>query len=243
MYQRYRGGNIDEGWTRWLLEQFGYPYTSLMDAEIKKGNLNEKYDVIILPDDSTSALTGERSSGRGGGAGRPQEATPPEYRSGFGSEGTEALKTFVQRGGSLVTLGAACEFAIEKLGLSVRNVLAGLSSKQFWCPGSTLKAKFDNANPLAYGMPDEGLVVFQSGNLALEILPTEFNERSQTIVRYADREILQSGWLLGEENLAKKAAMVSTKTGEGQAILIGFRTQHRAQTHGTFKLLFNALLR
>ncbi len=89
MYQRYWGGNIDEGWTRLLLEQFGFPYTTLMDAEIKKGKLNEKYDVIILPDDSTAAITGDRS---GTGRARVEEATPPEYRSGIGNEGVDGAQ-------------------------------------------------------------------------------------------------------------------------------------------------------
>jgi len=243
MYQRYGGGNMDEGWTRWLLEQFGFPYTTLMDAEIKMGGLNGKYDVIILPDDATAMITGERAGVSGGERGRPVDSTPPEYRSGIGNEGVEGLKVFVEKGGTLVTLGQACGFAIEKLGLSVRNVMANISSKEFWCPGSTLKVKFDNANPFAYGMPAEGLVVYLSGNPAFEIIPTDYNERYETIVLYADRDILQSGWLIGEENLTKKAGMIAAKYGEGKAVLIGFRTQHRAQTHGTFKLLFNALIR
>jgi hypothetical protein len=249
MYQRYRGGNIDEGWTRFLLELFGFPYAVLMDAEIKKGTLNDKYDVIILPDDSTATITGERSAaaGRAGGEraagfGRSEESTPPEYRSGIGAEGTNALKAFVQKGGTLVTLGGATDFAIEKLALPIRNVLANKPAKELFCPGSTLKVKIDNSNPLAYGMPADSLVLFLYSP-AFEITPSDFNENYQVVVRFADRDLLQSGWLVGEENLARKAGMVSAKVGEGKAILIGFRTQHRAQTHATFKLLFNALIR
>ncbi|MBE3071663.1 MAG: peptidase M14 family protein [Acidobacteria bacterium] len=243
MYQRYAGGNMDEGWTRLLLEQFLFPYASLMDAEIKKGNLNAKYDVIIVPDDSTAAITGERSTAPGGGGGRSTEATPAEYRSGLGTDGVEALKAFVQKGGTLVALGQASTFAIEKFGLPVRNVVSGRTSKEFWCPGSTLRVKFDAGNPLAYGMPSEGLVVYLGGNPAFEIVPSSFNEQYATVVTYADRDLLQSGWLIGEETLAKKAGMVAAKFGEGRVVLIGFRTQHRAQTHGTYKLLFNALVK
>ncbi len=250
MYQRYRGGNMDEGWTRLVLEQFAFPYATIMDAEIKKGSLNEKYDVIILPDDSISAITGERppastaSTGRGGGFARAdEESIPPDYRSGIGNEGVAALKAFVEKGGALVTLGAASSFAIEKLGVGVRSVTANRTSREFWCPGSTLKARFENAHPLAYGMPAEGLVVFLGGSQAFEVVPGRQNERYETVARFADRDLLESGWLLGEETLAKKPAMVAAKYGEGRVILIGFRTQHRAQTHGTFKLLFNTLLR
>jgi hypothetical protein len=241
MYQRYRGGNIDEGWTRLVLEQFAFTCTTLRDAEIKKGGLNDSYDVIILPDDSTAVITGER----GGSAGRPrrpEESIPPDYRSGIGDEGVKSIKSFVEKGGSLVTLGGACNFAIDKLDLSIRNIAANKSSKEFWCPGSTLRAKFDNTNALAYGMPAEGLVLFQAGSPAFEIVPSDYNERYDVIVRYADRDLLGSGWLIGEDTLARKAAMVSARIGKGRVILVGFRTQHRAQTHGTYKLLFNALI-
>jgi hypothetical protein len=239
MYQRYRGGNMDEGWTRLLLEQFDFPYTTLMDAEIKAGGLRANYDVIIVPNDSTAAITGQGSERYYGGS---PPAYPPEYVSGIGDEGVEALKAFVEDGGTLVALGAATDFAIEKFSLGVRNAMEGLDSIDFFCPGSTLRASFDNTNPLAYGMPQEGLVLFWSSP-AFEILPSDHSEDYQRVVVYADRDLLRSGWLIGEEHLANKAGMVSVKYGEGSVVLIGFRTQNRAQTHGTFKLLFNALLR
>jgi hypothetical protein len=239
MYQRYLGGNMDEGWTRFLLEQFGFPYESVMDAELKKGDLNSNYDVIILPEDSTAALTGER----GETASRFQEEYPPEYRSGFGKEGVEALKAFVDKGGTLAALGGAGGFAVEKLELRLRNVVGGLSTKQFWCPGSTLHVKTDTANPLAWGMPESGLAVYLGGNAVYEILPGPNNDRYEVVMRYADRDLLESGWLVGEQNIAKKAAVVVAGYGKGKVILYGIRPQHRAQTHGAFKLFFNALVK
>jgi hypothetical protein len=245
MYQRYGGGNMDEGWTRWVLEQWRFPYTSIMDKEIKAGGLETRFDVIILPADSVAAMTGERPEGpaaRGRGFGAPPASIPPEYRSGFGKEGTDALKAFVQKGGTLVTFGEAGSLPIERFGLPLRNVVADRKPVEFWCPGSTLNVRVDNAHPLAYGMPPRALATFLAGSQAYEIVPTERNEETETIVTFVDRDILESGWLLGEPVIAKKAAMVSVKQGDGRVVLIGFRPQHRAQTEGTFKLVFNALL-
>jgi hypothetical protein len=242
LFERYFGGNVDEGWTRFLLEQFGFVSTPLKDAEIKAGNLNAKYDVIILPADSIAMMTGERAAGPANPFIGRAESYPPEYRSGFGKEGTDALKAFVEKGGTLVTLGEAGSLPIEKFGLPIRNVLANEKPKDFWCPGSTLKVKFDNTNALAYGMPAQGLVAFLAGSQAYEILPGEHNERIETVVTFVDRDILRSGWLLGEEKIAKRAAMVSAQLGKGRVVLIGFRAQHRAQMHGTFKVFFDALM-
>jgi len=247
MYQRYRGGNMDEGWTRWTFEQWGFPFTQVYDAEILKGNLNAKYDVFIFADDSTSTITGEPGGGGRGGGGRGMafpsvpNTTPPEYRSGIGDDGVNAIKDFVQKGGTLVTLGGATDFAITKLGLPVRNVVAGLSTKEFFVPGSTLRVNIDNTNPLAYGMPSEGLVLFHYSP-AFDVVATDFNDRNNIIVRYADRGIERSGWLNGEKYIAGKTAMASIGYGQGKVVLIGFRTQNRAQTHGTYKFLFNALV-
>jgi hypothetical protein len=245
MYQRYNGGNMDEGWTRWLLEQWGFPYTSLFDKEIKAGGLQAKYDVIILPADSVTNMTGERpqATGRVGFTPPPPQSYPPEYRSGLGKEGVDALQAFVKQGGTLLAFSEATALLIERLELPLRSATAGKPSSEFWCPGSTLRARFNTTHPLAYGMPAQGLVTFLGGSHAFEILPTPRNEEVETIVTFPERELLESGWLIGEPIIAKKAAMVSVKHGDGRVVLIGFRPQHRVQTHGTFKLVFNALLR
>jgi len=241
MYQRYYGGNMDEGWTRWLLEAFAFPYDTLMDTAITDGNLNDAYDVIVLPADGVARMTGEPSETSGRGGSRPEDY-PPAYRSGFGDEGVAALEAFVKNGGTLVTFAQAGDLPIQKFGLPVRNLLAGLSSTEFWSPGSTLKVNIDRTNALAYGMPADGLATFLGGNQVYEVVATPRNDRVKRIVTFVDRDILQSGWLIGEDVIAEKAAMVSVQHGLGQVVLIGFRVQHRAQTHGTFKLFFNALI-
>jgi hypothetical protein len=263
LYQRYFGGNIDEGWTRWVLEQFSFPYKNVLDPEIKAGNLNAKFDVIILPDDSAAMMMGDFGNGAGGSARRqegneggggaqaPREGGPfrvdpsiypAEFRSGLHAEGVAALKDFVQKGGTVVALGTASLFAVERFGLGITNVTAGKSTKQFWCPGSTLKITVDSTSPYGYGMPENAYAVFLQGDPAFDIPPSEYNEHYQVIANYVDRDVLQSGWLVGEDIIAKKPAMVVARSGSGKVVLVGFRTQHRAQTYGTFKLLFNSLV-
>ena len=243
MYQRYLGGNMDEGWTRLLLEKFEFPYSSFKDKELKAGDFHKKYDVIILPDDNIARMTGKRPEGsdRDFSSRRP-EAYPPEYRSGFGQEGVDALKAFVEKGGVLVAFAEAGALPIEKFKLPIRNVVAGVPSKEFWSPGSTLRMNFDNTNPLAYGMPEEGLGLFLRNNHVYQVIPSDRNHRIKRVATFVDRDILQSGWLVGEALIAKQAAMVSVEHGQGKVVLIGFRAQHRMQTHGTFKLVFNALV-
>jgi hypothetical protein len=288
MYQRYNGGNSDEGWTRFVFEEFKMPYTSLFDPELKGGNLIAKYDVIVLPSDNSATLVGRggggvaaaagrgaganvEPSGRatpprdpnprggggnavlggpgggrggrggGGGGGGGGNVYPPEYRSGFGDEGVKALQDFVNAGGTLVTFADAGSFAIERFELPIRNVVEGLPFKQFWSPGSTLKITIDTTHALGYGMPSQSLAIFLSGSQAYEILPAG-TQTVQTIAKFVDRDVLQSGWLLGEQVIAGKPTMVSVTQGKGRIVLIGFRAQHRAQAHGTYKLLFNALV-
>ena len=201
MYQRYWGGNMDEGWTRLVLEQFGFPYQTLRDEEITAGNLNERIDVFILPDDSTDMILGDKTEDR-----LRENPAPPEYRSGIGEEGIDAIKEFVEGGGTLVTLNQACNFAIEKLELPVQNVLSGKSAKEFYCPGSTLHANIDTNHRLTYGMPDEALIFFWSGP-TFRVRPSFFNEKCEILVQYPERDILQSGWLVGEEQIAGTAGM------------------------------------
>ncbi len=249
LFQRYRGGNMDEGWTRLFFEQFDVPFTTVRDADLKAGGLDAKFDVIVLPADSVAAMTGEApqgggrgGAGGGGGAGGPQTNVPEEYRSGFGADGVKALEAFVKAGGTLVTFAQAADLPVQRFSLPVRNVVAGLPSKTFWSPGSTLRVRYANDDPLAYGMPAEGLALFMSGSQVFEITSTDRSQDVAVLATYADRDILQSGWLLGEQVIARKAAAVAVSHGKGRVVLIGFRPQNRAQTHGTYKLVFNALI-
>ncbi len=235
LYQRYFGGNMDEGWTRWLLEDFEFPYTTLMDARILRGGLIDDFDVIVLPADGRQTMIGDPDSERA-------MSYPPEYRSGLGEAGVDALEAFVENGGTLVTLAEAGDLPIEEFGLPVRNAVANLPGREFWSPGSTLRVKVDRGNPFAYGMPEDALATFLARNQVYEVVPGARNHTVTRVVEFVDRNLRHSGWLLGEHHIASKATVVSVDHGEGTVLLIGFRAQHRAQTHGTFKLLFNALV-
>lgn len=237
LFQRYYGGNMDEGWTRLCFENFAFPYATLMSEEIEKGELNKNFDVIILPNDSPEAITGIFSKD----SRYVPEEYPEKYRSGFGENGIRELQEFVRKGGTLVAMGESYEFVVNEFDLKVRNAVEGLYSWEFFCPGSTVKVDIDNTHPLAYGMPDNGLVLFRSSP-AFEIIPGRHNESYKSVVRYRDENLLKSGWLDGEGMIAKKSAMIATSYGKGKIILIGFRTQHRNQTDGTFKLLFNSII-
>jgi len=237
LFQRYDGGNMDEGWTRLCFENFAIPYQTLMSSEVKKGELNKKWDVIVIPDDSPEGITGVYSSN----SRRTPEKYPEKYQSGIGKDGGKILKEFVKNGGTIVALGRSFEYVVNEFDLKVRNVTEGLPSKEFFCPGSTLKVSFDNTDPSAYGMPDEGLVMFNNSP-AFEVLPSRNNEDYKTIVRYKDENLLKSGWLIGEDNIVKKPGMIVTHYGKGKIVLIGFKTQQRNQMDGTFKLLFNTII-
>lgn len=234
LYRRYLAGNMDEGWTRWLLEQYKFPFDQLYDKDLTEDNLKQ-YDVVILPNDNMTRLRGSDED--------YAAQFPPEYRSGLQEDETEALKAFVSNGGSLVVLGDAGEYAIDEFHLPIENAVEGISTKDFWSPGSTLKMTFNNeGNKIAYGMPDDGVALFLVSNDVYKVKRNTRNFRVNRIASYKDRDILKSGWLLGEDHIANLAVGVTVTHGEGDVVLTGIRPQFRAQTHGTFKLLFNALV-
>ena len=134
------------------------------------------------------------------------------------------------------------DLPIDEFGLPVRNAVAGMWGNEFWSPGSTLKVDVDSSDPYAYGMPEDALALFLSGGQVYQTVAGPASAGVRRIVTYKERDILQSGWLRGEEAIANKAAVVSVEHGEGTVYLIGFRAQHRHQTHGTYKLVFNALM-
>ena len=240
VYRRYQGGNEDEGWTRWVLDTWDFAYERVDAADVRSGELNGRFDVLLVPDDDLSTLIGSTGTPPSEYISAAQ-ARPPEYRLGLGDTGVQALQEFVQAGGTLVLLNGASDLAMERFGIPVTDAVDGLSSREFWAPGSMLKTSFDQSHPLAFGMPSEGLVLF-SGSPAFEVRSTTIrNEGIAAVARYGDRNLLQSGWLDGESHIANKSPLLDVGYGEGRLILVGFGAQRRAETHGTFKVLFNAM--
>ena len=243
MYQRYWGGNMDEGWTRLLLEKFEFPYTTVFDADITAGNLKDRFDVLVLPDDHKQMMIGPHEFKNDPRVKMMLQwigDMPAKYRSGFGAAGVKAIGEFVAAGGRLVALNLAAELAIEACDLKINNVVAGLDTKAYSTHGATVHLHVDPTHPVAYGMPCEALALnFDSP--AFEIKETHRAEKYHPIAIYPKRDVLQGGWLIGEEKIAGKIAALSVDVGKGEAVLLGMRPQFRAQTHGTFKLLFNCL--
>ena len=239
--------SMDEGWTRWMFDQYRFPYMSLRDAEAREGNLKAKYDAIIIPDQSVNAIVNGlpggasrgAATGDGGGDERVTGVYPEEYAGGLGEAGVKALREFVEAGGTVITFNNASNFAIEKLGAPARNVLKGVSARDFYCPGSILRAQLDSSSPLAFGLEKESIAWFESGP-AFEITD---QASARAIARYPESESpLLSGWVLGDKLIRGRAAMVEAKIGKGRIILFGFRPQYRAQSLATFPLLFNSIL-
>jgi hypothetical protein len=230
LYQPWTA-SMDEGWTRWLLEQNEFSFSPIQDADIQAGRLRELWDVIILPGDRGD----ERLA-----VGNDWESTPTEFRGGIGAQGREALREFVTQGGTLVAMGDSTEFALRTFALPVKDVLEGVSRSQFSCPGSLLRILVDPNHPVAYGMPGDATALFED-NSAFEPAPGFSYTNLKVIARYPGDEVLQSGWMRGEEYLRNRIAAAEVTYRKGRVLLFGFRPQFRAQPHNTFKLLFNAI--
>ena len=217
--------NMDEGWTRWLLEEFGFAYERVDNRRIAAGRLEEAYDVLVFPDQA------ERIMARGYAPG----TMPEEFTGGLDERCATSLKAFAAAGGTLIFLNQATEYAARRFELGIRNVVEGLKSEQYYSPGSLLRLRLAT-HPLRYGLPDE-ITIWSQASPAWEA------PEALAVGRYPDSGILASGWLLGEEHLRGRAALVEASVGGGRVILFGMRPQYRAQSYQTFKLFFNALVR
>jgi len=228
LYRPWRA-SMDEGWTRWLLERYGFDFASLRNAEIRAGGLRERYDVIVLPSESGGTMVDGFAPG----------SVPPRYAGGLGEPGTRALEAFVREGGTLVCLNRSSDFAIEALHLPVRDVTADLERDEFFVSGSVLEVIVDPTHPVMAGMPDRAKVFVDRS----PVFATEPGFEGAALALYAPTgSPLLSGYLLGEEHLHDRAAALDVRHGEGRVILLGFRPQWRGQPFGTFRVLFNAVL-
>ena len=231
--------SMDEGWTRWIFNTFTTADDCATSAEsienkaIQENQLKD-YKQIIFPDQSPNQILNGYAKG----------AMPDEYTGGIGAEGVENLRKFVEAGGTLVFLNRASNFAIEQFNLPVTDVTKGANRKDFYIPGSILRTELDTAHPIAKGMPKDSIAWFEdSPAFEIKTDPLALTNNFRIIASYPKnpKDILLSGWALGAERLAGKAALVEFMLGKGKIVLFGFRPQYRGQSLATFPLLFNAI--
>ncbi len=251
LYDQY-GGLMPSGWTRWLFEQYEFPFEVVYPQTLDAGNLKSRFDVLVFPDGAMRGGAGGRGGRGGGRGGADPQNVPEEYRGWMGSITEEKtipqIRQFVESGGAVVTVGSSTSMA-GLLGVPLANALAekgadgqerALPRDKFYIPGSLMRARIDNTNPLAYGMP-ETVDVFFDNNPVFR-LPGDAKAKGETQVAwFSGKETLESGWALGQELLDGATAVVEAKRGEGKVFVMGPEVTFRGEPDGTFKLLFNGL--
>src|SRR5258708_1536247 len=195
MYSPWTGGNMDEGWTRWVLEQYDFNLATLHNADVRAGKLRDKYDVIILPDQAPRSIVD----------GASLQNVRPEYRGGIGDEGVTALRSFLGQGGTLVTLGSASDLAIERFGVPLKNLKTGLTRDQHFAPGTILNVEVDTAHPLGYGM-EPNTFGFYNNSPFFSLTEGFSSQKLSVVARYPNSGVVASGWLKGEDLMAGRAA-------------------------------------
>lgn len=225
----YKGSmsNMDEGWTRFVFDTFNVPYSSVRDLDMRQGGLNAKFDALIFPSQASVQILNGNAAG----------TLPAEYTGGITEAGAKNLKDFVANGGMVICFDDSCDFAIKQFNLPLRNVLDGVKTSEFYCPGSIVALELDNKNPIAATLlPAMPAYFINSSAFAA---PADANVR--VVARYAKENVLLSGWLLGEDKLRGQIALAEVGVGKGRVVLFGFRPQHRGQSWATLPLIWNAL--
>jgi Zinc carboxypeptidase len=250
LYDQY-GGLMPSGQIRWLFEQFEFPYEIVRPQELDAGNLKSKYDVLVFTDGA--AHFGAAPAPGGNRNRQPDaESIPEKYRSWLGmitvDKTIPQIKQFVAAGGSVVTIGSSTSMG-QLLDVPVSSYLTAvgrdekehaLTAEQFYVPGSLLTAHIDNADPLAFGMPETADVLFDNSPV-FKLSPDAESQNAHAVAWYKGPNILHSGWAWGQTYLDGGTAIVDYKSGNGRVMLLGPEVAFRAQPHGTFKFLFNGV--
>jgi hypothetical protein len=249
LYDQY-GGLMPSGWTRWLFEQYEFPFEVVYPQTLDAGNLKSRFDVLVFPDGAMRAGAGGR--GGGGRGGPAAEDVPDEYRGWLGriteDKTIPQIKKFVEAGGAVVTVGSSTSMA-GLLGVPLTNALTekgadgrerALPRDKFYIPGSLMRAHIDNTNPLAFGMPETADVFFDN-NPVFRLSPEAKAKGANPVAWFAGKDTLDSGWAQGQQLLDGAAAVVEAREGEGKVLVMGPEVTFRGEPDGTYKLLFNSL--
>ena len=215
---------IEEGWTRFLFDEYGFKYVSLADRDIREGGLSSRFDCIIIPHQEIRQIH----------RGLNRTHHSPHFSGGLGDVGVDRLRDFAERGGTIIGWDNSASFLVRYLELPAVNPLAKLSHSQFFAPGSLLNIEVDTNHPLGWGMPETAAALFMKG-------PAHKLDKGTVVATYSERDTLLNGWLIGADKIAGLAALSTIPLGLGQVVLFGFRPHFRAQARGTYKLMFNAL--
>jgi hypothetical protein len=253
LLDRY-GGSMPSGHTRWLLEQFEFPFDVIYPQGLDAGNLKAKYDALVLVDGMVPALNaggGRGGRGGGGGEGGAPRDVPPEFQAMLGNvtpaKSIPAIKEFLDQGGTVITIGSSTALA-QHLGLPLQNALVEdrngqerpLPNDKFYVPGSILSAKLDTTLPINAGF-DEHVDFFFDSSPAFKLGADAAAKNVRKVAWYDSREPLRSGWAWGQEVLENALAVAEADVGKGKVYFFGPEILFRAQPHGTFKYLFNSL--
>jgi len=252
------GGSMPSGWIRYIMEQYHFPVDILYPAAIDSGHLKEKYDVIVFVGGAIPAPAGEGAGSRGGGGGfgrfqQPKpDSIPAEYRTHLGRITTEKsiprLKEFLEAGGHIVTIGSSANLAYQ-LGLPVHDALvemAGgkerkLPNDKFYIPGSVMQITLDTTIQPTWGLGAVADVYFDESPVFHINPEATANGSIRPIAWFASDKTLRSGWAWGQAYLRDGVAAFEATVGKGKLDVFGPEITFRAQTHGSFKLLFNLL--
>ncbi|MCK0161105.1 M14 metallopeptidase family protein [Allomuricauda sp. F6463D] len=221
--------SMDMGWTRWLLDNFGLPYTSVRNSDFMSNNLIDRFDVIVMASERNGTIENGLQAG----------SAPPQYAGGLGELGIKNLNTFVEQGGTLITLNQSSNFAINALHLPVKNVVDKVNRAKFFTGGSIMQVETNPNHPVMAGMQDKANV-FVYNSPVFEVLD---GFEGEILAKYQKKgSPLMSGFLVGEEYMNGKAVALDVEHGKGHVLLFGYQPQWRGQPMGTYRTLFNALL-
>lgn len=244
----YYGGSMPSGWVRWMLEQFHFDYKQVFPQEINEGNLSENYDVLLFIGPGIPSV-----GSRGGGRSQPEASEIDEkYHHMLGNFSTDesvpAVRAFIENGGQVISVGSATELAFH-LDLPVKDALVEmdaegnerpLSGEKYYIPGSVLEMHVDNTQPINYGMGEKSYIMFNRSPV-FRLSPEAANKGVKAIAWFGEEEPLRSGWAWGQSYLRNGVTAFEAQMGKGKFYAFGPEITFRAQSHGTFKMLFNGL--
>jgi hypothetical protein len=245
------GGSMASGWMRWIMEQFHFDAIVIYASDIDKADLKSKYDVILFVEGAMPPLQNGTTSPRAAFGPKPED-TPEEFKKTIGNISTAksipAIKAFLEAGGKVLTIGSSTSLAYH-LDIPVRNALTemvngkerNLPGEKYYIPGSVLKVKVDNSNQAAWGMNSYADVYFEASPVFTISPDAQSKGNVKPIAWFDTDKSLRSGWAWGQSYLKDGVAAFSASVGKGTLFAFGPEIAFRAQTHGTFKLIFNQL--